>query len=153
MARILTSPPKFSGRIYFNVTIQNYPTSRDKWLAMIEMRQIQFSLSLRVKQSRLHYGEFNVIIKTWTHNAFKRYKQWNNTTTTLKATLHCYSLLMSVCSVDSSAKCWVESIKQRISVGTRQFQHHSESADYQRVAAGGHGTHHRSVNFYRRIAS
>jgi len=30
---------------------------------MIEMRQIQFSLCLRVKQSRLHHSQFNVIIK------------------------------------------------------------------------------------------
>jgi len=44
---------------------------------MIEMRQIQFSLCLRVKQSRLHYNQFNVIVKTWTHthNAFEQYKQ------------------------------------------------------------------------------
>jgi len=45
---------------------------------MIEMRQIQFTLGLGVKKSRLHYNQlsiFTVIIKTWTHNAFRQYKQ------------------------------------------------------------------------------
>ena len=30
--------------------------------------------------------------KTWTHNAVRQDKQWNDTTTTLKATLQFYSL-------------------------------------------------------------
>ena len=116
------------------------PTIQDRWLAMIEMRQIQFSLCLRVKQSRLHHSQFNTIIKTWTHthNAFEQYKQWNNTTTTLKLILRFYSLLMSVCSDDSSANAAVSASRGVSWLATRRSRwawHIDQQTFYRRIAS------------------
>jgi len=45
---------------------------------MIEIQQIQFTLGLGVKKSRLRYNQismFNTTIESWTYNAFTQYNQ------------------------------------------------------------------------------